>query len=64
MSDPRDWLTTDDVADKLGTHPETIRRWVRERKHLPYTKIGREARFEPADLDAFLAAARVEPVAS
>jgi excisionase family DNA binding protein len=62
VSDARNWLTTDQVAEQLGTHPETIRRWARERKHLPFIRIGREARFEPRDVDAFLASARVEPV--
>ena len=62
MSDEKKWLTADEVAAELDTHPETIRRWVRERKHLPFTRIGREARFQQADVDDYLARARVEPV--
>jgi excisionase family DNA binding protein len=61
MSDEKKWLTTDEVAAELDLNPETVRRWVRERKHLPFTRIGREARFQRPDVDAFLAAARVEP---
>ena len=56
------WMSVSAVAAQLGTHPETVRRWVRQRRHLPFTRIGAEAKFEKADIERFLAAARVEPV--
>lgn len=38
-------LTAKQLAEKLQTDPETIRRWARERK-IPYIRVGREYRFE------------------
>jgi excisionase family DNA binding protein len=43
-----------------GVSPRFIRRLVAERR-IPYLKLGRHVRFDPADLDAFLSAGRVEP---
>jgi excisionase family DNA binding protein len=60
MNDEK-WMGVAEVARQLGTHPETIRRWARQRKHLPFTRIGDEARFEKADIDAYLARMRCEP---
>jgi excisionase family DNA binding protein len=56
------WMTVSEVAAELGTHPETIRRWTRQRRHLPFTRIGDEARFEKADITAYLQSKRMEPV--
>ncbi|MDQ3681383.1 MAG: excisionase family DNA-binding protein [Actinomycetota bacterium] len=43
----------------MGVTPRFVRRLVAERR-IPFLKVGRHVRFDPADLDAFLAAGRVE----
>jgi excisionase family DNA binding protein len=48
------------AADRLGVTPRFMRRLVFERR-VPYIKVGKFVRFEPADLEAWLAAHRVEP---
>jgi excisionase family DNA binding protein len=57
----RSWLTVRETAEQLGKCEEQVRRYARERRYLPYAKIGRTFRFERADIQAFLAAQRVEP---
>ena len=48
------------VADYLGVHPETVRRWLRDGR-LVGIDLGSDSggwRIDPADLDAFIAARR------
>jgi excisionase family DNA binding protein len=52
-------LSPQDVADRLGTSLRFVRRLVLERR-IPYTKLGRHVRIAESDLDAFIAAGRVE----
>jgi excisionase family DNA binding protein len=58
----REWLTLEQVANRLQVHVETVRRWVREGE-LPVLDLGKRAgyRVQPADLDAYIAA-RFGPV--
>jgi excisionase family DNA binding protein len=63
MSDDR-WMNANHVAEQLDVHPETVRRWIKARKNIAYTRIGREARFSQADVDDYLARMRVEPRAA
>lgn len=53
-------LTVEQAAGLLGTKPRFIRRLVAERR-IRFTKLGRHVRLEREDLDAFVAAGRVEP---
>ena len=53
-------LGIDDAADYLATTPRFVRRLVTERR-IAFTKLGRHVRLDVADLDAFIAAGRVEP---
>jgi len=47
-------LTIEQVADKLQLHPDTIRRYIRERK-LPSVRIsGTVVRVKQSDLDKFI----------
>lgn len=48
-----------DVAKRLGTSERFVRRLVSERR-VPFHKVGKFVRFEPHDIDAWLAAHRVE----
>jgi excisionase family DNA binding protein len=52
MSD--ELLTIEQVADKLQLHPDTIRRYIRERK-LPSVRISATVvRIKQSDLDKFI----------
>jgi excisionase family DNA binding protein len=50
-------LDIDAVAIQLAVTPRHIRRLVAERR-IPYLKVGRFIRFDPAEVDAWLDAAR------
>jgi len=54
MSTP-ELYTVQQVADHLGLHPRTVRRYVREGT-LPARRVGRQYRVSAADLEAFTAA--------
>jgi excisionase family DNA binding protein len=45
------------VAQRLGVHVRHARRLVHERR-IPYIKWGHLIRFDPADIDAWIAAAK------
>jgi excisionase family DNA binding protein len=50
-------LDIDAVAVQLAVTPRHVRRLVAERR-IPYLKVGRFIRFDPAEVDAWLDAAR------
>ena len=50
-----------DVADRLGTSERFVRRLVAERR-VPFHKVGKYVRFDPRDIEAWLAAHRVESI--
>ena len=52
-------LTPQEAADRLGTSLRFVRRLVLERR-IPFIKLGRHVRIAASDLDAFIAAGRVE----
>ena len=52
-------LTFEEAAERLGTTPRHMRRLVLERR-IAYRKLGRHVRIDARDLDAFIAAGRVE----
>lgn len=54
-------LTVGEAAERLGTSPRFIRRLIAERR-IAYTRLGRHVRIAGVDLDAFIAAGRVEPL--
>jgi excisionase family DNA binding protein len=58
---PRVLVAVDEAAVRLGTTARFLRRLVAERR-IAYVKIGRHVRFDVADLDAFVANGRVEPL--
>jgi excisionase family DNA binding protein len=55
-------LTVPEVAERLGTSQRFVRRLIAERR-IPYTKLGKHVRLADNDVDAFIAAGRVEAVA-
>jgi excisionase family DNA binding protein len=52
-------LSPQEVADRLGTSLRFVRRLVLERR-IPFVKVGRHVRIAASDLEAFIAAGRVE----
>jgi excisionase family DNA binding protein len=52
-------LTVKEAAERLGTSERFVRRLVFERR-IAYTKLGTHVRISASDLDAFIAAGRVE----
>ena len=54
--DRQEWLTVEQVAEQLQAHPDTVRRWLRE-KRLKGHLISRRAgyRIRPDDVRAFAA---------
>ena len=48
-------LSIEESAEKLGLHPETLRKWLRE-KRISGVKVGRKWKLQEADLRAFVAA--------
>ncbi len=55
----RPLLTIPETAELLGVKERWLRRAVEERR-IPFYKLGRLVRFASEDLDAYLAAQRVE----
>jgi excisionase family DNA binding protein len=53
-------LSLMEAARHLGVSPHTLRAWANYQHRLPFYRLGRRLRFAVADLDAFLAAHRVE----
>lgn len=49
-------LSPADVAEKLGTHEDTIKRWAKAGKIRALKTPGGWWRFSQADVDAFIAA--------
>jgi excisionase family DNA binding protein len=56
------WLGTEEAARRLGITTRTLRRFI-ESGRLPAYRIGRVIRLKLSDLDAFLDASRILPVA-
>ena len=57
-------LTVDEAADRLDTSPRFIRRLITERRipHRSPRRLSRHVRLLSTDIDAFIAAGRVEAV--
>lgn len=53
-------LTPDEVAERLRTSPRFVRRLIAERR-IAFTKVGKFVRIAAGDVEAFVAAGRVEP---
>lgn len=53
-------MDVEQMARRLGTSVRHIRRLVLERR-IPFNKVGGKLRFDPPDIDAWVAASRVAP---
>jgi excisionase family DNA binding protein len=52
-------LSVEQAAERLGTSVRFVRRLIAERR-IAYVKVGRHVRLDPTDVEAFIAASRVE----
>lgn len=57
---PMGLVGIDALAARLGVTDRFVRRLVEERR-IPYFKIGRLVRFDPAEVERWIAATRVDP---
>lgn len=55
------WLTPERAAEVLGVPAATLAQWRYRGQGPRYSKVGAVVRYARADLDAWLAAAAVEP---
>ncbi len=57
------WLTVNQIAERLQVHPETVRRWLREGRLVGRNFGGKSGyRVRETDLDAFMS--REDPAES
>jgi excisionase family DNA binding protein len=54
-------LTVEEAAERLGTSTRFVRRLIFERR-IAFVKVGRHVRITPGDLDAYIAAGRVDAI--
>jgi excisionase family DNA binding protein len=56
------WLSVQDVVERLGVHEQTVRRWIKSGELVAYA-LGDRAGYRIAieDLQAFMERRRVEP---
>jgi excisionase family DNA binding protein len=54
-----DLLKPEEVADLTGLSVETLAQWRSQKRGIPYLKIGKVVRYDPADVQAYLEGCRV-----
>ena len=59
-ADSIEWMSSGDAADYLGVGLRTLYKFIDEGK-LPAYKMGRVIRLRRDEVDAFIAASRIEP---
>ncbi len=55
----RNLLTPQEVAALTGLSLETLAQWRSQARRIPYLKLGRAVRYDPADVQAYLEGCRV-----
>jgi excisionase family DNA binding protein len=54
-----DLLKPEAVASLTGLSLETLAQWRSQKRGIPYLKVGRAVRYDPADVQAYLEGCRV-----
>ena len=54
-----DLLTPEGVAEITSLSLDTLAQWRSQRRGIPYLKIGRAVRYDPAEVQAYLERCRV-----
>jgi hypothetical protein len=52
-------LTAEEVTAITGLSIETLAQWRSQRRGIPYLKIGRAVRYDPADVQEYLKGCRI-----
>jgi excisionase family DNA binding protein len=52
-------LTAEQVATLTGLSIETLAQWRSRRRGIPYLKVGRMVRYDPADVQTYLEGCKV-----
>jgi excisionase family DNA binding protein len=52
-------LTSEEVAEITGLSIETLAQWRSQKRGIPYLKIGRAVRYDPAEVQSYLEGCRV-----
>ncbi|MFD5815195.1 helix-turn-helix transcriptional regulator [Streptomyces sp. NPDC127038] len=52
---PDRYLTPDDIAEIFGVPRETVYQWRRKRTGPPGFRIGKHVRYDPGEVDAYVA---------
>ncbi len=52
-------LTPEEVAARTGLSLETLAQWRSQKRCIPYLKVGRSVRYDPLDVQQYLAGCRV-----
>ena len=55
----KDLMTAEQVAKLTGMAIETLAQWRSQKRGIPYLKIGRAVRYDPADVQKYLEGCRV-----
>ena len=55
----RDLMTPEQVAAHTGLSIETLAQWRSQRRGMAYLKVGRCVRYDPSDVQQYLAGCRV-----
>ena len=58
-TDLQELLTSEQVSEITGLSVETLAQWRSQRRGLPYLKIGRAVRYDPAEVRTYLEGCRV-----
>lgn len=58
-SNLRDLLTAEQVSIHTGLSIETLAQWRSQQRGIPYLKMGRSVRYDPVDVQQYLAGCRV-----
>ena len=51
--DEEGWMSTNDVADHLGVHVDTVRHWA-NKEGMPHARFGKLLRFKRSEIDAWM----------
>jgi excisionase family DNA binding protein len=54
-----DLLSPEEVAEITGLARDTLAQWRSQKRGIPYLKIGRAVRYDPAEVQAYLEGCRV-----
>ena len=50
---PEHWYSTKEICEYLGVSRDTLPIWINEKK-LPANKVGRNWKFKPSEVDAWI----------